>query len=116
MIRIKGLSSPQLERLGQEQLAAGSAAAGRPSYEDGAACSQVDPEVWFPEPGQDKLARAAKRVCRDCPVRAWCLMYAAEDTGSYGIWGGLTDRGRRKVRAKHPSLDPTRHEQPAAAA
>ncbi len=63
-----------------------------------AECSGSDPDLWF-APGaiEHKLA---KRVCRVCPVRRECLNYAMEAPVDHGIWGGLTERERRRYRRK----------------
>jgi WhiB family transcriptional regulator, redox-sensing transcriptional regulator len=58
-------------------------------------CRQVDPELFFPEKGGS--TREAKRICRDCPVRAECLGFALENNERFGIWGGLSERERRKL-------------------
>lgn len=61
-----------------------------------ALCAQTDPEAFFPEKGGS--TREAKRVCRLCDVRAECLIYALEHEERYGIWGGMSERERRKLR------------------
>ena len=60
-------------------------------------CAQTDPEVFFPEKGGS--TREAKQVCRACPVRAECLEYALAHDERFGVWGGLSERERR--RSKH---------------
>lgn len=71
-----------------------------PSGLAGGICSQVDPELWFPEPGQWTRTRAAKSLCRTCPLiaacRAWAL--AHPDLTEYGVWGGLSAVERRQLR------------------
>lgn len=59
-------------------------------------CGQVDPEVFFPEPGQSSLY--AKRVCAVCPVRRQCLSWAVETGQQWGIWGGMSAREMRALR------------------
>lgn len=59
-------------------------------------CSQVDPDLWFPEKGGS--AREPKRICQDCPVRAQCLEYALETDQRFGVWGGTSERERRKIK------------------
>lgn len=61
-----------------------------------AACAQADPEAWFPEKGGS--VREAKRVCRGCFVREDCLAYALERDERFGVWGGLSERERRRLR------------------
>src|ERR1035438_3986155 len=65
-------------------------------WQDQALCAQTDPEAFFPEKGGS--TREAKRVCRSCEVRAECLEYALENDERFGIWGGLSERERRKVK------------------
>jgi WhiB family redox-sensing transcriptional regulator len=67
-------------------------------WADDAACVGRDPTLFFPERGED--TRAAKAVCRDCPVRKECLDYALEHRIIYGIWGGLAERERRRIRTQ----------------
>ena len=66
------------------------------SWQDEALCAQTDPEAFFPEKGGS--TREAKRVCQTCPVRAQCLEYALEHDERFGIWGGLSERERRRLR------------------
>jgi len=58
-------------------------------------CAQTDPEEFFPDKGG--TSRIAKSVCARCPVAAECLDYALKHGERYGIWGGLSERERRKV-------------------
>ena len=61
-----------------------------------ALCSQTDPEAFFPEKGGS--TRDAKRVCASCEVKAECLEYALQNDERFGIWGGLSERERRRLR------------------
>lgn len=58
-------------------------------------CAQVDPEAFYPDKGESTAA--AKSVCQGCPVRAECLSFALENRERYGVWGGLSERDRRKL-------------------
>lgn len=63
-----------------------------------AACTQVDPEIFFPEVG--KSSKQAKAICSGCDVRELCLEYAlATDNGKhhYGVFGGKSVRERRAI-------------------
>lgn len=62
-------------------------------------CSQTDPEAFFPEKGGS--TREAKAVCRRCPVRPECLEFALDNEERYGIWGGLSERERRRLLRIH---------------
>lgn len=62
-----------------------------------ALCAQTDPEAFFPDKGGK--AREAKAVCRECPVTADCLAWVLSlDTRMEGIFGGTTEKERRKMR------------------
>ncbi len=61
-----------------------------------ALCAQTDPEAFFPEKGGS--TREAKRVCQNCTVRTECLEYALGHDERFGIWGGLSERERRKLK------------------
>ena len=63
-----------------------------------ALCAQTDPEAFFPEKGGS--TRDAKRVCQGCTVRDECLEYALEKDERFGIWGGLSERERRKLKRR----------------
>lgn len=65
-------------------------------WQGDALCAQTDPEAFFPEKGGS--TREAKRICDSCEVRAECLSYALENDERFGIWGGLSERERRKLR------------------
>ncbi len=60
-----------------------------------AACRGVDPEVFYPVNDDD--AEEAKEVCAGCPVRQPCLEWALQDRERFGVWGGLTERERRRM-------------------
>ena len=61
-------------------------------------CMGVDPDLFFPERGAS--TREAKEVCRGCVVREECLEYALANGEKFGIWGGLSERERRKIRRR----------------
>lgn len=67
-------------------------------WRDEAACAQVDPDAFFPERGGS--LHDAKAVCHRCPVRAECLDDALARDEPHGIWGGLSERERRKLRTQ----------------
>lgn len=70
-------------------------------------CRQADPDLFFPEKGGS--TRNAKQICAKCPVRRQCLEYAMATDQPFGVWGGLSEGERRRLR------NPGRGE-PAAAA
>ncbi|GAA1467525.1 WhiB family transcriptional regulator [Microbacterium thalassium] len=70
------------------------------AWQTDALCAQTDPEAFFPEKGGS--TRDAKRICSSCDVRGECLDYALENDERFGIWGGLSERERRKLK-RHAS-------------
>jgi len=65
-------------------------------WQSRANCMGVDPELFFPERGSS--TREAKEVCRGCVVREDCLEFAIANGEKFGIWGGMSERERRRVR------------------
>ena len=59
------------------------------------ACRRYDPDVFFP--GPDGSPDQAVRICRACPVVDECREWALDARVRYGIWGGLTERDRRRL-------------------
>jgi WhiB family redox-sensing transcriptional regulator len=70
--------------------------AGQAAWRLDALCAETDPEAFFPEKGGS--TREAKRVCTGCSVRTECLEFALANDERFGIWGGLSERERRRVR------------------
>jgi WhiB family redox-sensing transcriptional regulator len=68
----------------------------QPDWQERALCAQTDPEAFFPEKGGS--TREAKRICAGCEVRAECLEYALAFDERFGIWGGLSERERRRLK------------------
>jgi WhiB family redox-sensing transcriptional regulator len=65
-------------------------------WHERALCAQTDPEAFFPEKGGS--TREAKKICVGCEVRAECLSYALANDERFGIWGGLSERERRRLK------------------
>jgi WhiB family redox-sensing transcriptional regulator len=68
------------------------------AWQADALCSQTDPEAFFPEKGGS--TRDAKKICTQCEVKAECLEYALANDERFGIWGGLSERERRRLRRR----------------
>lgn len=68
------------------------------AWQADALCSQTDPEAFFPEKGGS--TRDAKRICNQCEVKSECLEYALQNDERFGIWGGLSERERRKLKRR----------------
>lgn len=66
-----------------------------PAWTADALCAQVDMDGFFPEKGGS--TRQAKAVCLMCPVREVCLEYALDNRVQHGIWGGVSERERRRM-------------------
>jgi WhiB family redox-sensing transcriptional regulator len=67
-------------------------------WQERALCAQTDPEAFFPEKGGS--TREAKRICESCEVRAQCLEYALGNDERFGIWGGYSERERRRLKQR----------------
>lgn len=59
---------------------------------DAASCNGMDREIFFTGGG---VARTAKKICADCPIRQTCLEFGIATNVRYGIWGGMTRRERK---------------------
>lgn len=68
------------------------------AWQADAICAQTDPEAFFPEKGGS--TRDAKRICSGCDVKQQCLEYALANDERFGIWGGLSERERRKLKKR----------------
>ena len=66
------------------------------AWQEQALCAQTDPEAFFPEKGGS--TREAKRICIGCEVKGECLEYALGQDERFGIWGGLSERERRRLK------------------
>jgi WhiB family redox-sensing transcriptional regulator len=69
----------------------------RDEWQDRAICAQTDPEAFFPEKGGS--TKPSKKICAGCEVRAECLAYALDHDERFGVWGGLSERERRRLKA-----------------
>jgi WhiB family redox-sensing transcriptional regulator len=65
------------------------------SWRKAAACRGLDPDIFYP--ASDEEAEEAKAVCGVCPVRQACLEYALANRERDGVWGGATERERRRM-------------------
>ncbi len=66
------------------------------AWQDFANCRGADPDLFFPERGAS--TRTAKSICRECTVQDQCLEFAIVSSEKFGIWGGMSERERRKIR------------------
>jgi WhiB family redox-sensing transcriptional regulator len=58
-------------------------------------CNDMPPSVFFPNDGVG--VEIARRICADCPVKAPCLEYALLNRIDHGVWGGSSERERRRI-------------------
>lgn len=58
-------------------------------------CREYPPDVFFPSDGVG--VEKARRICLTCPVATICLNYALDEKIEHGVWGGASERGRRKM-------------------
>jgi WhiB family redox-sensing transcriptional regulator len=68
-----------------------------PAWMRRALCRQVDPETFFPHASSETACREAKSVCAACPVQPECLDWALTNREEFGIFGGKTERERRRI-------------------
>jgi WhiB family redox-sensing transcriptional regulator len=59
------------------------------------ACRGLDPGIFHPDTEDD--AEQAKAVCGECGVRIACLEHALASREKVGVWGGATERERRRL-------------------
>lgn len=71
-------------------------AVGELAWQDYAECRGADADLFFPERGAS--TRKAKAICGECQVREQCLDFALDIGEKFGIWGGMSERERRRVR------------------
>lgn len=64
-------------------------------------CAGSDPDALFV---QGKAQRAAKAVCKGCPVVAECLADSLDNRTEFGVWGGMTERERRALLRRRPDV------------
>jgi WhiB family transcriptional regulator, redox-sensing transcriptional regulator len=60
-------------------------------------CKGSETKVFYPPSDDDSLAEEAKMICSMCAVRQPCLEFALTTREKHGVWGGLTERERRRV-------------------
>lgn len=65
------------------------------SWRNRAACQGLDPMIFYPAPEDD--GAEAKAICATCPVREPCLEYALANRERDGVWGGCTEKERRRI-------------------
>ena len=66
-----------------------------PTWRTRGACQGLNPGIFFPE--SEEEADEAKSICNDCGVRIACLEHALASREKDGVWGGATERERRRI-------------------
>ena len=67
-------------------------------------CRHEPPTRFFPSDGVG--VEVAKKICSTCPVTDLCLEYALAQRIDHGVWGGTSERQRRRIlRSRRISLD-----------
>lgn len=61
-------------------------------------CRDMDPSVFFPSDGIG--VQVAQRICAECPVKVDCLEYALSEGVDHGVWGGTSERERRRIQRR----------------
>jgi WhiB family redox-sensing transcriptional regulator len=77
------------------------------SWKARAICQGTDPSLWFPSRGEQ--TKYAISICCKCPVATECLEYALTNGIKFGIWGGVSERGRRRMRQARASAQAQRY-------
>ena len=58
-------------------------------------CKEMDPALFFPSDGVG--VQVAQRICAECTVITMCLEYALSNRIDHGVWGGASERERRRL-------------------
>jgi WhiB family redox-sensing transcriptional regulator len=68
-----------------------------PTWRKRAACTGIDSDIFYPSSEDEADAQEAKAICVVCPVQTSCLEHALSLREREGIWGGTTERERRRI-------------------
>ncbi len=73
-------------------------------WKDDGLCREVPPSTFFPHEAHG--VDVARRICATCPVQAPCLEYALVERIDHGVWGGASERERRRIlkRRRHEAV------------
>ena len=69
-------------------------------------CKDMDPTLFFPSDGVG--VQVAQRICADCPVKVPCLEYALTNRVDHGVWGGASERERRRLLSRRRQAQKSR--------
>ena len=77
-------------------------------------CAELPPETFFPSDGVGVIT--AQKICQSCPVQETCLEYALSERIPHGVWGGASERERRRIlKARGAPLVAVSQTEPATA-
>jgi WhiB family redox-sensing transcriptional regulator len=65
-------------------------------------CADEPPSTFFPSDGVG--VEVARRICGTCPVQEQCLEYALKSRIDHGVWGGCSERERRRILKRRRDL------------
>ncbi|MFJ3304179.1 WhiB family transcriptional regulator [Streptomyces sp. NPDC086549] len=76
-------------------------------WQQHALCRGMDSSVFFSPhgehgPGRRAREEKARAVCRHCPVIELCAWTAMSGPETYGVWGGMSERERSRLRRPGP--------------
>ncbi len=76
-------------------------------------CRNYPAAAFFPSDGVG--VDAARKICAECPVKTSCLEYALAERIEHGVWGGCSERERRRIlkRRRESAAAPERETVPA---
>jgi WhiB family transcriptional regulator, redox-sensing transcriptional regulator len=66
-----------------------------PNWMTQARCRDGASSEFFPSDGVG--VERARRICAECPVKVECLEYALTYRIDHGVWGGCSERERRRM-------------------
>ena len=69
----------------------------KPTWRSRAACTGIDSDIFYPATEDETEADEAKAICAVCPVNAICLEHALSAREKEGVWGGATEKERRRM-------------------
>ena len=69
----------------------------KPTWRSRAACTGIDSDIFYPSSEDEAEADEAKAICATCPVNTVCLEHALSVREKEGVWGGATEKERRRM-------------------
>lgn len=76
-----------------------------PPFVKDAKCAEIGGDQWFPET-RGTSVKAARAICRQCPVMEQCREYAVVKYINHGIWGDTSPRERLEIRRQRGLAEP----------